>query len=73
MSKPRVCMLAADGLDPYILIHLVEEGQLPHFRRLMARGFFAPMITTYPPVSPVAWTSLLTGCWPAKHGILDFI
>ncbi len=66
-------MLAADGLDPNILIQLTGEGQLPHFRRLMERGLFAPMTTTYPPVSPVAWTSLLTGCWPAKHGILDFI
>lgn len=73
MVKPRVCMLAADGLDPHTLVQLMEQGQLPHFRRLMERGFFAPMTTTYPPVSPVAWTSLLTGCWPAKHGILDFI
>lgn len=73
LAVPRVCMLAADGLDPNILQQLIGQGQLPHFRRLMERGFFAPMITTYPPVSPVAWTSLLTGCWPAKHGILDFI
>lgn len=73
LAVPRVCMLAADGLDPNILQQLIGQGQLPHFRRLMERGFFAPMSTTYPPVSPVAWTSLLTGCWPAKHGILDFI
>ncbi len=48
MVKPRVCMLAADGLDPHTLVQLMEQGQLPHFRRLMERGFFAPMTTTYP-------------------------
>jgi len=39
---------------------------------MAARGFWCPLETTLPPVSPVAWTTFLTGCNPGCHGIVDF-
>jgi predicted AlkP superfamily phosphohydrolase/phosphomutase len=51
----------------------MEAGQLPHFSRLCASGSWGPLRTTFPPVSPVAWTTCLTGAHPSKHGIHDFV
>jgi len=69
----RILLIGADGMDPQVLERLMGAGHLPNLSRLRAEGAFGAMRTTYPPVSPVAWTSLLTGCWPAKHGIIDFV
>jgi predicted AlkP superfamily phosphohydrolase/phosphomutase len=69
----RVLIIGADGADPTLLGRLMDAGQLPHLARLREEGLSGALQTTYPAVSPVAWTSLLTGCWPAKHGVLDFI
>ncbi|UCG32564.1 MAG: alkaline phosphatase family protein, partial [Phycisphaerales bacterium] len=41
--------------------------------KLKADGCFAQMGTTYPPLSPVAWSSFSTGVNPGKHNIYDFI
>jgi len=46
---------------------------LPNLAGLRARGVYAPLLTTFPPVSPVAWTSFLTGVGPARHGVRDFV
>ena len=51
----------------------MSQGQLPNFRQLCARGTWGPLRTTFPPVSPVAWTTCLTGVPPSMHGIHDFI
>ena len=69
----RVLLIGADGADPNVLEQLMQAGQLPHLARLRAGGAYGPLRTTYPPVSPVAWTSMLTGCWPARHGVIDFV
>jgi predicted AlkP superfamily phosphohydrolase/phosphomutase len=69
----RVLLIGVDGADPQVLEQLMQAGQLPNLTRLRAGGVYGPLRTTYPPVSPVAWTSMLTGCWPAKHGIVDFV
>lgn len=73
MTIQRVLMLAADGFDPALLSHFMGRGELPHIAGLAQRGLYTPLITSFPPVSPVAWTSMLTGCTPAQHGILDFV
>jgi predicted AlkP superfamily phosphohydrolase/phosphomutase len=68
-----VLVVGADGADPAIFRRLAAAGQLPNLARLQTRGAFAPLITTFPPVSPVAWTTFLTGVGPARHGVRDFV
>lgn len=72
-ARQRVLILGADGADPEMLARLMAEGQLPNLSRLCAQGAWGPLQTTFPPVSPVAWTTCLTGVPPAEHGIRDFI
>lgn len=62
-----------DGLDPNIMETMMGKGQLPNFERLAQKGFYSRLKTTNPPQSPVAWTSIATGCTPAEHGIFDFL
>lgn len=69
----NVLLLGIDGMDPNIVSKLMEEGKLPNFKRLSETGSFLLLNTSYPPVSPVAWTTLATGSNPGKHGIFDFI
>jgi predicted AlkP superfamily phosphohydrolase/phosphomutase len=70
---PRILVVGADGADPQILAHLIDQGKLPHLARLCAEGTWGPLRTTFPPVSPVAWMTCLTGVGPAVHGIRDFL
>jgi predicted AlkP superfamily phosphohydrolase/phosphomutase len=69
----RVVVLGFDGLDYGLTRELMARGRLPHFSQLAARGSFAPLGTTIPPQSPVAWSSFITGLDPGGHGIFDFI
>ena len=62
-----------DGLDPNIMETMMGKGQLPNFERLAQKGFYSRLKTTNPPQSPVAWTTIATGCEPAEHGIFDFL
>ncbi len=66
-------ILGIDGLDPNILVKMMERGELPHFSALAEKGFFHPLATVAPPQSPVAWTTIATGTDPAQHGIYDFL
>ncbi|NJB68683.1 putative AlkP superfamily phosphohydrolase/phosphomutase [Desulfobaculum xiamenense] len=69
----KVVVLGFDGLDPRIVQRLMDAGRLPAFAALARRGAFAPVRTTVPPQSPVAWSTIATGCNPGGHGIYDFL
>ncbi|MCE2450939.1 MAG: alkaline phosphatase family protein [Candidatus Latescibacteria bacterium] len=69
----RLLVLGIDGMDPQILRTLMTEGRMPHFEALARRGGFAPLQTSAPPQSPVAWSSFITGLDPQDHGIFDFV
>ncbi|MCP4574589.1 MAG: hypothetical protein GY838_19745 [bacterium] len=71
-ARKAIC-LGLDGMDPQLLGAFMDEGALPHFARLAARGGFRPCGTTVPPQSPVAWSTFITGQDPGGHGIFDFI
>ena len=66
-------MIGLDGLDPRITEGLLARGALPHLARLREAGGFAPVATTYPAQTPVAWSTFATGTNPGGHGIFDFI
>jgi predicted AlkP superfamily phosphohydrolase/phosphomutase len=71
--EKRVVVLGLDGLDPAIVGSLIEAGRAPNFKKLAERGAFARLRTTMPALSPVAWSSFITGLTPGGHGIADFI
>ena len=69
----KVIVLGLDGMDPKIIQALMDEGRAPNFKRLAEMGAFKPLGTTMPALSPVAWSSFITGMTPGGHGVPDFI
>jgi len=69
----KVLVLGVDGLDPKILQGFMDQGLLPNFSKLAAAGDFKPLGTSMPPLSPIAWSTFITGMDPGGHGIYDFV
>lgn len=69
----RVVVLGFDGMDPELADGMMAAGRLPNLAGLRDRGTYARLATTYPAVSPVAWSSFMTGTTPGRHGIFDFL
>ncbi len=69
----RLIVIGFDGQDPQLTERYMAEGKLPNFSRLARQGCFRPLRTTFPSISPCAWSSFGTGCHPAKHRIYDFL
>jgi predicted AlkP superfamily phosphohydrolase/phosphomutase len=69
----QVVILGIDGMDPVLLKTYVDEGRMPNFSKLMARGGFSALETSVVPQSPVAWSTFITGMDPGGHGIFDFL
>jgi predicted AlkP superfamily phosphohydrolase/phosphomutase len=69
----RVVIVGLDGQDPQITERLMAEGKLPHFAKLKEAGCYSRLRTTFPSLSPTAWSTFATGTDPAKHNIFDFL
>ncbi len=69
----RVIIVGLDGLDYERTTKLLASNRLPNLKQLQETGHYAPLQSTSPPISPVAWASFLTGVNPGKHNIFDFI
>lgn len=69
----RVIILGLDGFDPHLAEKYMREGKLPHLARLKKEGSYNRLKTTTPAISPVAWSSFMTGSEPSKHNIFDFL
>lgn len=69
----RAVILGFDGMDPELTERFIAEGRLPNLAKLRERGTFRKLRTTYPPISPVAWSTFMTGVNPGKHNIYDFL
>jgi len=70
----RAVIVGFDGMDYNQLKRFRDEGlDLPNFSALEKEGTFAPLWSTEPPISPVAWSTFSTGVNPGKHNIFDFL
>jgi predicted AlkP superfamily phosphohydrolase/phosphomutase len=72
-TDKKVVIVGLDGLSPRLLQRFMRKGLLPNFTRLKEEGTFKALGTTFPPISPVAWSSFTTGCNPGRHNIFDFL
>ncbi len=69
----RVVIVGLDGAEPTLVEKYMAEGKLPHLARLGEQGCYMRLGTTLPALTPVAWSSFLTGTNPGKHNIFDFL
>ena len=60
----RAVILGFDGMDPELTERFINEGRLPNLAKLKAQGTFKKLRTTYPAISPVAWSTFMTGVNP---------
>ncbi len=75
-AKPlvkRFIVVGLDGQDPVLTDRFLADGKLPNFQKLADAGCYRRLRTTFPSVSPVAWSSFSTGVQPGKHNIFDFL
>lgn len=70
---PRVVIVGFDGQDTRMTERLMDEGKLPNFSRLAEQGGYRRLRTTFPSITPVAWSTFATGVNPGKHNIFDFL
>lgn len=71
-TPPLLVVISIDGLRPdYITAADAHGSKVPNLRRLMKDGAFAEGAAgVIPTVTYPSHTTLMTGVWPAKHGIL---
>ena len=72
-ATPPLLLIGVDGADWHYLEPLIARGQLPHFAALRERGAWGPLASFKPTLSPLVWTTLVTGKLPAEHGVEDFL
>ena len=65
-------LIGLDGATFTVLDPYMDSGVMPNLAALTARGTRAVLRSIMPPLTPPAWTSLVTGKHPGQHGIFDF-
>src|SRR5947209_5716464 len=71
-TTPPVIFVGLDGADWQLLDDYMANGSMPNLSRVVAGGTGGVLDTDYPPLSPLVWTTMMTGTGPLDHGILDF-
>jgi predicted AlkP superfamily phosphohydrolase/phosphomutase len=70
----RVIIIGFDGMDFHLFNQFKKQGKkFPNFDKVANQGTFNPLLSTEPPISPVAWSTFSTGANPGKHNIFDFL
>jgi predicted AlkP superfamily phosphohydrolase/phosphomutase len=69
----RTLLIGLDGATFTVLDALLESGHMPFLKDIMARGAHAELASTILPLTPPAWTSMITGRSPGYHGVFDFV
>lgn len=72
--RQRIILLGLDGASLTLLNRAINHGFMPHLKHLLNSNKTIVFETdaVFPPCTPVAWTSILTGVNPGKHNIFGF-
>ncbi len=73
MAFTRAIVLGLDGFEPKIVEPLLQAGELPNLARIREQGGYSRVQTTYPALTPAAWSTFATGTNPGGHGIFEFV
>ena len=69
--RPLLCVIGIDTATFDVILPLAEQGNLPYFRQALETGAQARLSPLEPIKPPSLWTTLVTGKYPYKHGIVN--
>lgn len=70
----KVILFVIDSLHPVVLGRILSEGKVPALSFLAEHGtYFDRVVSSFPTMTPVATSSMITGTWPDQHGVPGFI
>ena len=66
----KVLLVVIDAASPRVVCPAIQTARLPTLQRLADAGWMHQQSATiFPSITPAATTSIITGCYPAEHGI----
>jgi predicted AlkP superfamily phosphohydrolase/phosphomutase len=68
----RNIIIGLDGVPFRLIEDLTAAGTMPNLRDTINDGVFLQMASSVPAISSVAWSSIITGANPGRHGIYGF-
>lgn len=68
----KLVIIGLDSATFDVLDDWIDDNRLPNLKKIKDRGVYGNLKSSIHPISPVAWTTFLTGRNPGKHGIYDF-
>jgi tetratricopeptide (TPR) repeat protein len=69
----QVIFVGLDGADWQLMNQYIEVGSMPHLKALRDGGVWGELTSETPMLSPLVWTTMMTGTSPLEHRILDFL
>ncbi|RMH68486.1 MAG: hypothetical protein D6675_15920 [Gemmatimonadetes bacterium] len=69
----KILVIGLDAGTFDVMQPLLDAGKLPNLQNLIENGVSGELQSTYPPITPAAWTTFMTGKSPGKHGIFHFV
>lgn len=66
----RLLLVVIDAATPHVVCPAIHTGRLPVMRRLAEIGaMHSASATMFPSITPAATSTIITGAYPAEHGI----
>ncbi|MFO0888397.1 MAG: alkaline phosphatase family protein [Isosphaeraceae bacterium] len=67
----RLVILGLDGATWTVLDPMRRRGLMPNLDSLLTGAAYGTLTSVVPPVTTAAWTTMMTGCNPHRHGVFD--
>jgi len=68
----KVLVIGLDGGDLRVFRRMTAAGHMPFLSSVLRGGTSGELQSIFPPTTPPAWSTFMTGKNPGKHGIFDF-
>jgi predicted AlkP superfamily phosphohydrolase/phosphomutase len=72
VPAPQLTVIGLDAATFDVLDPLIGAGELPNLARLLADGTGGVLRSATHPLTPHAWSTIVTGVNAGRHGIWDF-
>ncbi|UCC23392.1 MAG: alkaline phosphatase family protein [Planctomycetota bacterium] len=71
-TSHKIMVIGLDGASFNFIGPFCQTGIMPNLYRFWQKSCSGELVSSYPPVTPAAWVTFMTGKLAGKHHVLDF-